>query len=60
MAYFCKKCHLPIFISLQNGVVEMAVESGDKLVNVDKCPICNKPLTTRKDLKYVPPKEVKT
>ena len=59
MAYFCKKCGVPVYIKLSNGVIEMAVERGDKLLPVDKCPICDNPFNSRDDLNYIPPKEEK-
>lgn len=59
MAYFCKKCKIPVHIKLLNGVLEMAIERGDKLLPVDKCPICGNPFNTRADLKFIKTKEGK-
>jgi hypothetical protein len=59
MAYFCKKCTVLIYITYLHGVLEMAIERGDKLLPVDRCPICANPLNARKDLKFIKTEEEK-
>lgn len=59
MAYVCKNCGLPVWVTYMNGVVEFNVEvENDKLREVDKCPRCGNRLLSRDDdLKFIPPKE---
>ena len=56
MAYVCKICGLPVWIAYQNGVVEISVENGDKLKDVEKCPQCGSRLMTLTDLEFMPEK----
>jgi DNA-directed RNA polymerase subunit RPC12/RpoP len=53
MAYVCKICHLPVWVAYQNGVIEISIENGDKLRDVEKCPHCGNQLLTLIDLEFI-------
>ena len=55
--YTCKVCGLPVWVAYQHGVVEMSIENGDKLEDVDRCPQCGNWLMFLSDLEFIPPKE---
>ena len=59
MAYVCKNCGLPVWVAYQNGVVEISIENGDKLEDVEECPVCGNQLMTLSDLEFIQSNERK-
>ena len=60
MAYVCRICGLPVWVAYQNGVLEISIENGDKLRDVEECPQCGNRLMALSDMEFIPPKEKKS
>lgn len=58
MAYYCKKCHRPIIVTYLHGVLETAIDLGDRPLKVNECPTCGNPLHRLSNLNFIQEKEV--